>query len=488
MKPMPGRIEVVRSVLLSLGSGVLLALALPPYDVPWLGAVAVAPLLIAAKGRRPIEAMGLGLFAGLDCGALHVDWQTRGMGQPFAWMPFLFLALLLAAMAMAAAWARPRLAPDGADDGWAGLRWVLFLAAAGVACEWLTLYSPLPTHLALTRYRETAAIQVAAVAGIWGVSFLAWLTNAALADAVLRRRLASPALLLAVGAQLLAVGWGWTALGGRGRETLRVAAIQDHSPAETAHVVSAAALEGEEPDRESLTRQAARRGARLIVWSEGCLGSGFDPVEKGDPTRVLARELGVYLVIGCSEPARPKPFNAAILVTPEGRVAATHHKIHLFFGERQSVAAGRTARAFDTPLGRMGLEICFDSCFPAITRRLAADGARLIAMPNYDPPTARGILHRLHAAFLPFRAVENRIAIVRADATGCSQVIAPDGRILGQSPLFAADALVREMPLGDGRGTPYTRWGDWLAYLCVVAVGVTLVAVRTTGSKAAAPA
>jgi apolipoprotein N-acyltransferase len=42
----------------------------------------------------------------------------------------------------------------------------------------------------------------------------------------------------------------------------------------------------------------------------------------------------------------------------------------------------------------------------------------------------------------------NRVGFVRADATGCSQVIAPDGRILGQSPLFAADALVRDIPLG----------------------------------------
>jgi apolipoprotein N-acyltransferase len=380
-------------------------------------------------------------------------------------------------MAWLAATSRPRLVPAGGKAGWGGLRWALFMAAAGVAAEWLTTFSPLPINLAVTRYRDTAAIQVAAITGVWGVSFLLWLLNAGLADALLCRRARSPALLVAAGAQIVALLGGWAALAAeRPGETLRVAAIQDHTMAETAHVIRSASFDLEEPDREALTRRAREQGARLIVWSEQCLGTGFSAAGEAaaDPTRALARELGVTLVVGCSEGAKPKPFNAAVLITPEGRVAGTHRKIHLFFGERQVSQGGREARAFDTPHGRLGLEICFDSCYTTVTRRLAADGARLIAMPNYDPPTPRGILHRLHAAVLPFRAVENRVGIVRADATGCSQVIAPNGRILGQSPLFAADALVRSVPLGDGRGTLFTRYGDWLAYLALLVLAASL--------------
>src|SRR6266849_3878272 len=122
-------------LVLAFAAGMLLAFSLPPFDIEWLGWVALAPLLGA-----------------------------------------------VAAMAAAS---RRR---------WHGLRWVLFVAGAGVAAEWLTAFSPLPLNLALCQYRTLHVIQVASLTGIWGVSFLVWWTNAALADAVLRPMPASPGL------------------------------------------------------------------------------------------------------------------------------------------------------------------------------------------------------------------------------------------------------------------------------------------------------
>ncbi len=120
------------------------------------------------------------------------------------------------------------------------------------------------------------------------------------------------------------------------------------------------------------------------------------------------------------------------------------------------------------------MRLSFDSCYTNTTRETVAGGARLIAMPNYDPPTPRGVLHRLHGAMLPFRAVENRVPFVRADSNGLSQIVNPSGQIVGQSPLFAPDILVGTVKLGDGQGTFFTRWGDWLAYLCLLIVVVRL--------------
>src|SRR5207249_3075540 len=116
-----------------------------------------------------------------------------------------------------------------------------------------------------------------------------------------------------------------------------------------------------------------------------------------------------------------------------------------------------------------------DSCYTGITRRIAAAGARIIAMPNFDPPTPRGVLHRLHGAILPFRAVENRVPFVRADPSGLSQIVDATGRILAESPLLTADALVADVALGDGKGTPFTRWGDWVADLCLLIAAAGLV-------------
>ena len=67
---------------------------------------------------------------------------------------------------------------------------------------------------------------------------------------------------------------------------------------------------------------------------------------------------------------------------------------------------------------------------------------------------------------LPFRAVENAVPFVRADSNGLSQIVDAQGRIVAQSPLYAPDVLVATVPLGPGKGTFFTRWGDWLAYVC----------------------
>lgn len=114
------------------------------------------------------------------------------------------------------------------------------------------------------------------------------------------------------------------------------------------------------------------------------------------------------------------------------------------------------------------MEICFDSLYTGVTRQLAQDGAQIVAMPNFDPPTPQGVLHELHAAVLPFRAVENRVPFVRADSNGASQIVDATGHVVGQSALWATDVQIRNVALGNGRGTLFTRWGDWFAVLCVL--------------------
>src|SRR5689334_16996695 len=87
------------TLLLPLVSGLLLAFALPPYDVEWLGWIALVPLLLAARGRRTLEAVGMGMLAGLVAGLVYVGWSVDGAGLQFAYLPFLWLAMLLGIVA-----------------------------------------------------------------------------------------------------------------------------------------------------------------------------------------------------------------------------------------------------------------------------------------------------------------------------------------------------------------------------------------------------
>ena len=463
-----------RSILLTMLSGVLLALSLPPFPAPWLAWVALAPLLLAVRKLGPWLAFQMGVLSGVVCGAVYLGQTLLHGVSNMAITPFSCLSIFLGLACLLAVqmWRR-----------WDGPRAALFMAVGGVALEWLTTFSPLPLHLALTQHRMLPLIQIASVAGIWSVSFLIWWLNAAVAGALAERRWKTPALAIGVATLLLTLGYGAARLKLSGPERhLRVAAIQDYSGE---YSDGSDASTADLPDREMLTSQAAARGARLVVWSEECLGRGFNADDPEDRTAALARDLGVYMVVGYEEAASPLDFNCAALLSPKGATLGVHHKIHLYMGERNAVQSGRAARAWRTPLGRVGMEICFDSCYTGVTRRMARNGARLIAMPNFDPPSARGTLHYLHASLLPFRAVENDVAFVRADANGLSQVISPNGRILGQSPLWRPDALVRDVSLGNGRGTVFTRLGDWLAYLCVAATVLLLIAAGFSGHQQA---
>ncbi|MGI4791197.1 MAG: nitrilase-related carbon-nitrogen hydrolase, partial [Janthinobacterium lividum] len=373
----------MKPLLLALLTGLLFALSLPPFNQEWLGWVAFVPLLLAVQKRRLLEAVGLGMVAGAFCGVVQAGWNHDTARLFWAYIPFLWLAFLFGAVAMASA---------SVPETWKPAARVLVIASVGVSGEWLTSFLPLPLNIALCQYRNLLLIQIASLAGIWGVSFLLWWINAALLELILRRKFVP--LGIGVGLVVLSLSYGIVTL----REAahgpaLRVAAIQDLTRDETGDL---APLPSAPIDRTAMTKAAAVRGAKLIVWSEESLGGEFTPTDPKDETRQLAQHLKTGLVVGYSDDAWPKPFNCTVYLAPDGTVLSpVHHKIHLYLAEQMTNQSGHRATVVSTGLGRIGLEICFDSCYTGTTRETVQAGAQLIAMPNYDPPTPRGVLHRL---------------------------------------------------------------------------------------------
>src|SRR6476659_8003505 len=192
--------------------------------------------------------------------------------------------------------------------------------------------------------------------------------------------------------------------------------------------------------------EAAAAGAQLLVLPECAIpGYMYDSAEEalpfaeeipGPSSEALEREarrLDLHVVCGLLERDGDSLRNAAVFVGPDGLIG-TYRKTHLpFLGVDRFVVPGDELPVYDTPLGRIGVEICYDLRFPEVTRTLALRGADLVAHPTNFPVAARIQTELITVA----RAAENRVYLLTANRCGkerwaefCgrSQIVDPYGR------------------------------------------------------------
>jgi predicted amidohydrolase len=184
-------------------------------------------------------------------------------------------------------------------------------------------------------------------------------------------------------------------------------------------------------------RQAAARGADLIALpenfaylrTEGTKPSYSEPLD-GELVgwlEDLARETGCHLLAGSIPERIPRSlrvYNTSVLVGPDGERIATYRKIHLFdiripgkatLQESKWVRAGDTPVVVETPLGNLGLSICYDLRFPELYRRLAFAGAEVLFVPAAFTAYT-GPFH--WEPLLRARAIENQCWVVAPAQAG----------------------------------------------------------------------
>jgi N-carbamoylputrescine amidase len=221
---------------------------------------------------------------------------------------------------------------------------------------------------------------------------------------------------------------------------------------------------------------ARRRGASLVVLPESALGGYlYEPRVEGAPVTCapppalrrdgdeiarVARIAGdVVVCVGYTEDASGGPYSSAACVSGDG-ILGHHRKVHLPPGERGVFGAGSGFQAFDTPIGRIGMLVCYDKIFPESARQLALDGAGLVAslsawaVCRVDPATwLRRDLQVRHFNLLDqTRALENQVVWVSSNQVGRmgrlrfagqSKVVDPRGRVLATTGARAGAAIAR---------------------------------------------
>ena len=234
---------------------------------------------------------------------------------------------------------------------------------------------------------------------------------------------------------------------------------------------------------------ARARGVRLLALPEACLGgylasmewadndgepaAGADAPPALDPDgpeiQRLAALAGDLVVCAgyCESGTDGVRYNSAVCVTGDG-VLGRHRKVHQPLGEPAAYSAGDQFGAFETPVGRIGMMICYDKAFPEAAKAVAADGASigvcLSAWPasrtNPSPDLSRDRWTRRFDLFDQVRAVENQLVWLSANQSGqfgdlrfvaSAKVVDPGGDILATTGT-AAGAAIADLDLDEAVG------------------------------------
>ncbi len=204
---------------------------------------------------------------------------------------------------------------------------------------------------------------------------------------------------------------------------------------------------------------AVADGAMLVAFPEvfNVIDCGEAPPETltGGPTipfmAALARQYGVWVLCGSLhtvDPTGGRRYNTSVLLNPAGEVAAEYSKLHMFditlpdggrAWESELVQPGDRVVVAETPLGRLGLSICYDLRFPELYRLLTLQGAEVLLVPaEFNRDT--GSLH--WESLLRARAIENGCYVLAPAQTGVKQTRTGPYPCYGNSMIIDPNGVV----------------------------------------------
>ena len=506
---------------LAVASGLLCAIAFPPWDAGLIAFVGLVPLFLALEGTTPRQAAWLGYAAGLSFYLATIWWVINTM-TTYGRMP---LALSLVALLLLCG----VLAAYTAAFAWllvAGRRWLrfpgwiepLFAAGLWVALEFLRtyLFSGFPwALLGYSQYRQPTVRLLASAIGVYGISALLVLVNATLAGLLViyvtprEQRFGWRTTLLPVGLAALAVllTVGYARLLWRdptGGAAIRVGLLQGNidQSVKWDRSYQTATLD----IYERLVRRIAAEKPALIVWPETAIPF-FLRREPELSARVyrLAAETDIPMLAGSPDAGDDGHlYNTAFLLGRDGRILGRYDKRHLvpfgeyvplhqifFFLDKMVVGIGdfgrgRTATVFSLDGARFSVTICYEAIFPAEVREFVRGRAEFLVNITNDAWFGRSGAPSQHLAMAAMRAVENGTYLVRAANTGITAVIAPTGEILAETGIFTEATLVGTIHPRLGE-TPYTRYGDVLAWIALAFMGAYVLALLSARWRGGAP-
>jgi apolipoprotein N-acyltransferase len=357
---------------------------------------------------------------------------------------------------------------------------------------------------AYTQYGNLPMMQLAAVTGIYGITFLvAWLASVVnwawncdfewtrIRRGVLTCAAVIAAVLLCGGVRIMSPPPG---------PTVRIASltrpeIEPYPSADAARRAGTGRLTIEEIEdirnrsrmiSDNLLRRASREadaGARIVFWGEG---NSF-VLPQDEPALMaraseLAGEKKIYLGLGnvVWHYAQPKPLeNTFVLFAPNGSMAWKFLKARPVPGGEAAISRRDDGRLkfVDSSFGRLSSVICFDADSVQLLHQAGSGAADLVLVPSNDWRA----IDPWHTQMAVFRGIEQGFNMVRHVSRGLSIATDYQGRVRGAMDHYETSgerALISEVPTRGVR-TIYGRVGDLFSWLALAGlVGLTLVAIK----------
>lgn len=478
------------NIALAVLTAVLLALLFPPYGIPLLAPVVLAPIVYAAS-REPLwwRRLAFGEIAGTAYWLLHCYWVYHvlsvhgGLAGPLGYFSlFLFAALKglhMAAFAALTGWlTRSAWAIVTVPALWVGLE----RTHGELGFQWLLLGN--------AGIDMSLPLRLAPLVGVYGVSFVFAMLGTALGLAAARR----PRRELAPVAALLLLYLA-PALPNVEPPRQQAAVLQPNVPQDAQwdersidHLVNrvfkATLAEAADP---------AKPKPDLIVWPESPAPFFFevDPPFT-DAARQLARITRTYFLFGAvAYTPKQEQLNAALMLNPAGDEISRYAKMYLVpFGEfvppvffwvnKITKDAGDSVPGTQVLVPKVdghgvGAFICYESAFPELVRRFANQGGEVLVNLTNDGYFGRTGARQQHLLLARMRAVENARWLLRPTNDGFTASIDPTGQIRQQPPPF--ELTTGRLPFNwIAAKTPYTVYGDWFPWLCL-AIGLGAAAI-----------
>lgn len=481
-----------KDILLALLSGLLSALAFPKFNLSFFIWISLLPLLFIISKKTPKQSFLLGLIAGFSFYALLLYWipdvpaHFGNLSLGFSILIYivfmLFLSLFWAFFSLF--FSKIRLSFPRAAFFMAPFLWVVFEYTSA------HILTGFPWgFIGYAQYQNLFFIQMAALTGIYGLSFVLVLFQSLFVLSIQTRK--KTFFFFGLALVLLVHLGGILSLKKipASSETFQASVIQGNVSSDIYWPdISYEDIQQLFDEHIGLSHAASNSGSQLIIWPEFSVPLCFScPSEfYQNFKRALfqfVQETQRTLLLGTNEMSPYQDtnqyFNSALCLSPDLSYTE-YHKMHLVpFGEYTpykkifsfinkmthaigEVTPGKEHRLHSFKTFLFGSPICYEIIFPNLVRKFTKSGAQFLTTITNDGWYGQSSAPYQHFAIAVLRAVENRRFLLRSATTGISGIIDPFGRVLAKSELETQTFLTGQItPLSTM--TLYSLTGDLLA-------------------------